>query len=64
MADARAEGKKLFGTHENVAVVRLLFDGEVGWIAVIRSSEAAGCSGLLGVSRGEKKQKNEFEKKR
>lgn len=55
LAVARAEGKKLFKTHENVLVVRVYYDGEVGWIAVVRYPKAeAGCSNLAGVSGGEK----------
>jgi len=58
LAVARAEGKKLFKTHENVAVIRVFFDGEVGWIAVVRFPLAiAGCSGSLVVSGGEKSEK-------
>jgi len=58
LAVARAEGKKLFKTHENVAVVRVFFDGEVGWIAVVRFPLAiAGCSSSLVVSGGEKSEK-------
>ena len=63
LAVARAEGKKLFKTHENVAVVRVFFDGEVGWIAVVRFPLAeAGCSNLAGVSGGEKRMKNGSER--
>jgi hypothetical protein len=55
LAVARAEGKKLFKTHENVVVVRVFFDFEVGWIAIVRCPSAlAGCSKSLVVS-GEKK---------
>jgi hypothetical protein len=55
LAIARAEGKKLFKTHENVSVVRLFFDAEVGWIAVVRFPLAvAGCSSSADVSGGEK----------
>jgi hypothetical protein len=55
LAIARSEGKKLFKTHENVFVVRLFFDVEVGWIAVVRCSLAdAGCSKALVVSKGRK----------
>jgi hypothetical protein len=58
LAVARAEGKKLFKTHENVFVVRVFFDGEVGWIAVVRYPKAeAGCSNLAGVRGGEKFEK-------
>jgi uncharacterized protein YxjI len=58
LAIARAEGKKLFKTHENVSVVRLFFDVEVGWIAVVRCPLAvAGCSSSADVSRGEKNRK-------
>lgn len=52
LAIARAEGKKLFKTHENILVVRLFYDGELGWIAVIRQP---GCSNTAGVSGGEKR---------
>lgn len=52
LAIARAEGKKLFKTHENVLVVRLFYDGELGWIAVIRQP---GCSNTADVSGGEKR---------
>jgi len=56
LAIARAEGKKLFKTRENVFVVRVFFDGEVGWIAVVRYPLVeAGCSNALVVSGGEKK---------
>jgi|YelNatPaOPRAMG01_1025707.scaffolds.fasta_scaffold405104_2 hypothetical protein len=62
LAIARAEGKKLFKTHENVLVVRVYYDGEVGWVAVVRYPKAdAGCSNLAGVSGGEKL-RNGFEK--
>jgi len=55
LAVARAEGKKLFKTHENVSVVRMFFDVEVGWIAVVRFPLAdAGCSKALVVSKGRK----------
>ncbi len=55
LAIARSEGKRLFKTRENVSVVRLFFDVEVGWIAVIRfPSAVAGCSNTLVVSEGEK----------
>jgi len=58
LAIARAEGKKLFKTHENVVVVRVFFDVEVGWIAVVRCPSAiAGCSRSLVVSGGEKNEK-------
>ena len=37
LAIARAEGKKLFHTDENIKVIRLIFlDQEVGWIAVVK----------------------------
>jgi hypothetical protein len=57
LAVARSEGKKLFKTHENIAVVRLLFDVEVGWIAVVRCSAVAdaGCSDSFVVSEARKK---------
>jgi len=54
LAVARAEGKKLFKTHENILVVKMFYDGEVGWIAVVRQS---GCSNSAGVSEGEKNEK-------
>jgi hypothetical protein len=55
LAIARSEGKKLFKTHENIAVVRLFFDVEVGWIAVVRCPSAGeGCSKPLVVGGGEK----------
>jgi len=56
LAVARAEGKKLFRTHEGVRVVRMFYDVEVGWVAVVRYPIAAeaGCSGAAGVSVGEK----------
>jgi hypothetical protein len=55
LAVARSEGKRLFKTKENISVVRLFFDVEVGWIAVVRcSSIIAGCSSTLVVSEGEK----------
>ena len=55
LAVARSEGKKLFKTRENVSVVRLFFDVEVGWIAVVRFPQAVvGCSNALVVSEGEK----------
>lgn len=60
LAVARAEGKRLFKTHENVGVLRLFFDADVGWIAIIRCHSAdAGCSKTLGVSKGEKELENE-----
>jgi hypothetical protein len=61
LAIARAEGKKLFKTHEGVLVVRMFYDCEVGWIAVVRYPLAveAGCSNAAGVSMGEKESKNE-----
>ena len=36
VAVARCEGKKCFKTEENVKVIRIFFDAEVGWIAVVR----------------------------
>jgi uncharacterized protein YxjI len=36
---ARAEGKKIFKTQEKVLVMRLFFERDIGWIAVV------GCSG-------------------
>ena len=54
LAIARAEGKKLFKTKENVSVVRMFFDVEVGWIAVVRCPAETGCSNSLVVSGGEK----------
>ena len=36
VAIARAEGKKVFHTDQNVKVIRLFWDQEVGWIAVVR----------------------------
>ncbi len=58
LAVARSEGKKLFKTHENVVVVRVFFDFEVGWIAVVRCPLAdAGCSSPLVASGGEKIEK-------
>jgi uncharacterized protein YxjI len=58
LAVARSEGKRLFKTKENVLVVRLFFDVEVGWIAVVRcSSVISGCSSALVVSEGEKNEK-------
>jgi uncharacterized protein YxjI len=58
LAIARAEGKKLFKTQGNVSVVRLFFDVEVGWIAVVRCPLAvAGCSNPLVVNGGEKIEK-------
>jgi hypothetical protein len=55
LAIARSEGKRLFKTRENVSVVRLFFDVEVGWIAVVRfPSAVACCSNTLVVSEGEK----------
>jgi uncharacterized protein YxjI len=54
LAIARAEGKRLFKTKQNVAVVRIFFDVEVGWIAVLRCPNETGCSNSLGVSGGEK----------
>ena len=54
LAIARAEGKKLFKTKENVSVVRMFFDVEVGWIAVVRCPTETGCSNSLVVSGGEK----------
>jgi hypothetical protein len=39
-------------------VVRVYYDGEVGWIAVVRYPKVdAGCSNLAGVSGGEKIEK-------
>ena len=53
LAVARSEGKRLFKTSENVSVVRVFFDVEVGWIAVVRCPLAdAGCSKTLVVSKG------------
>jgi len=53
LAVARSEGKKLFRTGENVEVVRIYFDAEVGWIAVVRRPDIEGRSSLSGVDRGE-----------
>ena len=39
LAVARAEGKKIFKTNGNVLVMRLFFERDIGWIAVV------GCSG-------------------
>lgn len=36
LAIARAEGKKALHTDQNVKVIRLFWDLEVGWIAVVR----------------------------
>jgi hypothetical protein len=36
VAIARAEGKKALHTDQNVKVIRLFWDLEVGWIAVVR----------------------------
>jgi hypothetical protein len=63
LAVARAEGKKLFKTRENVIVVRVFFDGEVGWIAVVRCPLYAGCSSPLVVSGGEKELENGSKRK-
>lgn len=58
LAVARAEGKKLFKTHENVYVIRVFFDWFVGWTVVVSLSPLnAGCSNRLVVSRGEKVEK-------
>jgi len=57
LAVARTEGKKLFKTHENVLVVRMFYEREVGWIAVVRFPPNAGCSNALVVSEGEKNEK-------
>ena len=58
LAVARAEGKKLFKTHENVYVLRLSFDWVVGWIAVVSLSPLnVVCSTSAGVSGGEKIEK-------
>jgi len=55
VAVARAQGKTLFKTKENVYVIRVSFDSGVGWIAVVSLSPLnAGCSNTLGVSEGEK----------
>jgi hydrogenase maturation factor len=39
VAIARSEGRKLFHTEENIRVIRVFFESDIGWIAVI------GCSG-------------------
>jgi len=57
LAIARAEGKKLFKTKENVSVVRIFLDVEVGWIVVVRCPIRSGCSDSLVVSEGEKTEK-------
>lgn len=59
LAVARSEGKKLFKTHESVLVVKMFYDGEVGWIAVVRYPAAnVGCSNTLAVSEGVKELEN------
>lgn len=56
VAVARSQGKTLFKTKENVYVIRVFFDGVVGWIAVVSLSPLnVGCSKSLVVSGGEKK---------
>jgi len=45
LAVARSEGKKLFRTSENILVVRVFWDSEVGYVAVVRQP---GCSSPLG----------------
>jgi len=55
LAVARAEGKKLFKTHENVYVLRVFFDWVVGWTVVVSLSPLnVGCSNKLAVSREKK----------
>lgn len=55
LAVARSEGKKLFKTREGVLVVRMFYDGEVGWIVVVRYPLThTGCSNPLVVSEGAK----------
>jgi len=53
LAVARAEGKKLFKTHENVYVIRVFFDWLVGWTVIV-SLSPLGCTKTLVVSGGEK----------
>ncbi len=56
LAVARAEGKKLFRTKENVYVLRVFFDWVVGWTVVVSLSPLnAGCSNTAGVSGGKEK---------
>ncbi len=43
LAVARAEGKKVFKTDQNIRVIRIWHDVGVGWIAVISLPEG-GCS--------------------
>lgn len=64
LAVARSEGKKLFKTREGVLVVRMFYDGEVGWIVVVRyPSTHTGCSNTLVVSEGAKELKMELNEK-
>jgi hydrogenase maturation factor len=53
LAVARAEGKKIFKTRENVLVMRLFFERDIGWIAVV------GCSGSQVECENREKLKNE-----
>ena len=56
LAVARAEGKKLFRTKENVYVIRVFFDWVVGWTVVVSLSPLnVGCSKTAGVSGGKEK---------
>ena len=56
LAVARAQGKTLFKTKENVYVIRVFFDRDVGWIAVVSLSPLnSGCSSTLVVSEEKKK---------
>ena len=41
VAVARSEGRKLFHTEENIKVIRVFFDGDIGWIVVIGCSVAS-----------------------
>lgn len=61
LAVARAEGKKLFRTCENILVIRVFWDSEIGYVAVVRQP---GCTSSLVVSGGDKMKSEDTRKAR
>jgi len=39
LAFARAQGHKLFKTHENIRVIRAIYENDIGWVVVIGRSK-------------------------
>jgi len=51
LAIARAEGQKLFHTKRNVQVIRVFYDRDIGWVAVIKYEDRVRASGVRGGER-------------